>query len=54
MFKHLGIRLNLGKRIVIIVFSVTLTSFEVSSICGGSYENWLEPKIKPPNQVKVV
>jgi len=35
-----------------IIFGSILTTFESSSIFGGSsgsVENWLEPKIKPPS-----
>jgi hypothetical protein len=34
-----------------IIFGFVLTTFELSSILGGSWgsrENWLEPKIEPP------
>jgi len=34
-----------------IIFWLILTTFELSSIFGGnwgSFENWLESKIKPP------
>jgi len=35
-----------------IIFGSILSTFELSSIFGGSWgsiENWLEPKIKPPS-----
>jgi len=35
-----------------IIFGSILTTFELSSIVGGSWgsiENWLEPNIEPPS-----
>jgi len=36
-----------------VIFGSILTTFELSSIFGGSWgsiENWLEPKIKTPSR----
>ena len=48
---------NLGKRKVMLVLRSLLTTLEASSIVAGSWDRsevWLEPKIKLPNQVKLV
>ena len=37
---------------MMITFGSLLTTFKMSK--QGSSENWLEPKIKPSNQVKLV
>jgi len=44
-------RINI-KRDKMIILGSMLTTFELSSIFGGSWgsiENWLEPKIEPPS-----
>ena len=49
--------LNFGKRSDMIIFGSLMTTFEVSNIFWGSCDsckNWLEPKIKLSNQVKLV
>ena len=44
--------MNLDEGSEMITFGSLLTTFKMSK--QGSSENWLEPKIKPSNQIKLV
>jgi hypothetical protein len=47
---------DLDYRSKMIIFGLILTTFELSSIFGGSWstiENWLQPKIKPSSEIKL-